>query len=141
MPSKEPKDSDQSKPYPKITSRVIPRPNLAAEQEALPAGKQVVHDLLGQYLDFVIGRNKTARRAEKKCNDLLKIEIVAAMAVLYAPWDEEEWILWYQRIARRTFKTFFVDAFGRATLDLVNYCKFLQSTLPLSHMISDLVQG
>jgi len=129
MQSKQPNDSDQPEPYPKITSRIIPRHNLAAEQEALPAQKQEVHDLLRQHLDSVIKRNKTARPVEKKRNEVLKIRIVAAMAVLYAPWDEEEWAIWYQRMPRRNFNRYFVDAYGTATQDLVKACKFLQSTL------------
>lgn len=72
MPSKTPKDSDQSEPFPKITSRVIPRRNLAAELEALPGEKQEVHDLLRQYLDSIIERNKTVRLVEKKRNNLLR---------------------------------------------------------------------
>lgn len=58
-------------------------------------------DLLRQHLDSVIERNKTARPAEITRNDLLKIRIVAALAVLYAPWDEELWAIWYVSHARR----------------------------------------
>lgn len=125
----------------KITSCVVPRHHPAAEQEALPAQRQEVHDRLRRYLDSIIERDATARPAEKKRNALRKIEIVAAMAVLYAPWDDEEWAFWYRGIRKTYFNSFFVDGLGTATEKLVKACKSLQSPMPLGHMISNLVQG
>lgn len=110
-------------PSPRITSSVIPGAHPVSDY-VLPDPQQRFHDLLAQYLQEITDKIPEARPAEKKRLIAEQPRIIAAMAALYAPWEESVWAIWRNQMGNDFIREAFVDMFGNITQGLVNACEF-----------------
>lgn len=68
--------------------------------DALPNDKQKLHDSLRARLDEISQASVSARSKEaKKRQAEEKVNLISAMAALYAPWSEKQWGIWAERVA------------------------------------------